>query len=49
MSPFPLEASREAASPSEKIYSFFFNELADASAVKYSHGQAIACRTPDGL
>jgi hypothetical protein len=40
----PQEASSGAASPSEKIYSFFFNELAEASADNYSHGQTIAYR-----
>src|SRR5262245_21891723 len=45
----PQESSREAASPSEKINSFFFNELAEASGDNHSHGQAIACMAPDGL
>lgn len=45
----PPDAVREAARPSEKIYSFLLNDLAKASASNYSHGQAIASQAPDGL
>jgi hypothetical protein len=45
----PLDVSREAATPSENIYSFPLNELAEVSADNHSHGQAIACQAPDGL
>jgi hypothetical protein len=45
----PPNAGREAASLSEKIYSFFLKGLAEAAAGNRNHGQAIACQAPDGL
>src|SRR5262245_61783814 len=38
----PPNAVREAAKPSEKIYSFLLKDLAEASANNYNYGQAIA-------
>jgi hypothetical protein len=43
------DVGREEAAPSETIYSFPLNDLAEASADIHSHGQAIACQSPDGL
>jgi len=43
------EAVKEAAEPSEKIYSFLLKDLAKASANNHSHGQAIASQAPYGL
>jgi hypothetical protein len=45
----PPDAVREAAKPSEKIYSFLLKDLAKASANKNGHGQAIASQTIYGL
>lgn len=45
----PPDAVWEASTPSEKIYSFLLNDLAEASANNYSLGQTIATQAPDGL